>query len=156
MVGLAVAMAAVLQVCLAGNSNIRNLYESRRDAESKARRATFDMGGTVIGDWDVGSDGLRYTADDVIERASHEDLGNYASEIRDPFDIGRLDSLGLNDGFSPFLDEFSRARSAHLFRGEARASVPFEPALKSLLFIHKDHLELSDQSYMPGMDIDTF
>ena len=50
MVGLAVAMAAVLQVCLAGNSNIRNLYESRRDAESKARRATFDMGGTVCRD----------------------------------------------------------------------------------------------------------
>jgi hypothetical protein len=156
MVGLTVAMAAVLQVCRAGNTNIQNLYESRRDAESKARSATFDSGGTTIGDWDVGADGLRHTADDVILRADHEDLMNYDGEVREPWDIGRLESMGLNDGFTPYIDEFSRARSANLFRGEQSVSVPLEPALQSLLFIARDRLELSDQTYMPAMDLDTF
>jgi hypothetical protein len=156
MVGLTVAMAAVLQVCRAGNTNIANLYESRRDAEDKARSATFDSGGVTIGDWDVGADGLRHTADDEIIRARHEGLLRYDSEVREPFDIRRLESLDLNDGFTPYIDEFSRGQSANLFRGEERVDVPLEPALQSLLFITKDRLELSDQTYMPGMDLDTF
>jgi hypothetical protein len=156
LVGLTVAMAAVLQVCRTGDSNIRNLYESRKDAVAKARSATFGSAGDVIGDWNVGDDGLRHTADDEIGAPTHEDLADYVSEIRAPFNITTLDSLGLNDGFTPYVDEFSRARTADLYRGEGSESVPFESALKTFLFIDKEKLDLSDESYMPGMDIDTF
>lgn len=156
MIGLLVALAAVLQVSQTGYESIRNLAEARGDADQNARNQSSSFSGDTIGNWSNGADELRYTADDETTLPPFVGLGDFKSELTGGFDLPANLPSGFHDELTPDIVSSSIGLTAAMYEGEATRTVHIESALEELLFLTTDEIELNDRVYMPGFSVDQF
>ena len=156
MIALLVALAAILQISVTGHESIRNMAEARGDADSNAKNDVGAFTGGTIGTWEDGDDALRYTADDEGTAPVFYGLEDYEAELTGGFDVTSLDALGFYDELSPQLIPSSIGLSSVVYEGEASRTVEIEPALRSLLFMTVDEIQLNDKIYMPGFSVNQF
>ena len=76
---------------------------------------------------------------------------DYEAELTGGFDVTSLDALGFYDELSPQLIPSSIGLSAVMYEGEASRTVEIEPALRSLLFMTVDEIQLNDKNLHAGL-----
>ncbi len=149
-------IAGLIQISVLSKVNVENLMEARGEADDNANSAgAFASSGDYIRDWRVGSDGLRYTADDTPTNGI-DSVDVYNQELQDPLPLtDTLTNLGLeeNDEFAAPLATNSIVDAATLRKGESRAEVPVENALKKLVIGDTDTITIEDSVYMPNLSL---
>jgi hypothetical protein len=161
MIGLLVLLVAIGQIGRTGHENISNYYNARGLADDRAENTGAPASGDYVHDWDVGDDGLRYTADDEHAGAWGDTVIPFTNNLY----LDGNDSTGLSDlmtgwgmsdydQVSPLLSTDSLVRAADLRRGRATENVPVDVTLERLLLPGANHLHLEDEVYMPGINLE--
>jgi hypothetical protein len=153
-IGLVLVFAAVGQICLVGDAAAKNLLESRERADRYSMTNNQVSRETrYYGVWDVGDDGLRYTADDDASGSIGASIGYFHNEMNQPMTLNSLSAMGANDQITPYSGSGSAMWSSNLFKGEATDQVLLDEALRNLLFINTRRIKIEDASFMPGLEI---
>ena len=150
-VGLIALFLGLSQVALIGHRNVVNGQVSRQRAEESLRGVGATLR-TPIQGWNVGDDGLNYTADDNAVK-----MGGGTAEFENSLDKPvRLQDLeayaaqGQGTAISPMASCNSTATVADLKEGEAKDSVKLDPAMHYFL-TGATQVSLNDKAYMPGI-----
>ena len=150
LVGLTVLFTGVLQVAILGDAATANMMEARSDAMLAAENALVRENESVA-DWESGDDGLDYSFDDEVQNGNVAQINAMIIELNGG--EASLPNTVVHDWMTAELGA-GTGYAANLYKGESDRQVPLESALKKLLFLTVDELELSDQAYLPGLRID--
>ena len=150
-VGLIALFLGLSQIALIGHRNVVNGQVARQRAEETLRGVGATLRTPVQG-WNVGDDGLNYTADDNAVK-----MGGGTAEFENSLDKPvRLQDLeayaaqGQGTAISPMASCNSTATVADLKEGEAKDSVKLDPAMRYFL-TGATQVSLTDKAYMPGI-----
>ena len=150
LVGLTILFTGVLQVAQLGDAAVANTMDARAEAMKSAENALVRENQSIA-DWETGDDGLDLTADDEVVRGNIGQLNAMIIELNSG--QAPLEDTVVHDWMNPELNN-GTSFAANLYKGSSDRTVPLEPALKKLLFLTIDELNLTDEAYLPGLRID--
>ena len=160
MLGISIMFFGLLQVANLGvgghsrNGNIQNYKDARAEAEEfiLIDASSFEDG-TNIGSWGDGNDGLRFTADDSKINQNGDYFSKFQEELSDPTTIEELmTDVSEYDSMSERLER-STVWATGLQSGKKSSSVSVEPALRSFLFNTLRTIHISDEVFMPTLNL---
>ena len=157
--GITIAFFGLLQIAELGvgnnnrDGNIQNLKDARAEAEQKALNPIVSLSESDIETWDVGDDGLRYTADDEDDKLGFDPLDRLKQELEDPTSIPELmEETSDYDSVSERLEQ-STVWSISLQSGDESTVVNIEPLLQNFVFENLKSIRIKDKAYMPSLDL---
>lgn len=136
LVGILTIMSALLLVVSVGTAHTENMMEARREAGRQAMSNLTPLESPkYIGDWSVGNDGKKLTADDRSTRGSTAPFkDNIVSKTAgNSSEWGVFASINSN-AVDQLRASMNTAASFGLVKGEEQTSIPLLPVMQKLIF----------------------